>query len=78
MNACIKCGHRELLTPRQMDVVLLMCRDMPYKLIAHELGVKLSYVKYMASEIFSRLGCHSSVGAVIWAIRNGHFKVETQ
>jgi len=51
------------LTPRQSEVVALMCKGKSNKVIARELGISPSTVKVHLHAAFRSLGVHSRVGA---------------
>jgi len=51
------------LTPRQSEVVALMCEGKSNKAIARELGISPSTVKVHLHAVFRSLGVHSRVGA---------------
>ena len=59
------------LTPRQLDVLALLARGLPNKMIGRELRLAPSTVKAHISAILRALQAHSRTEAVIAAIRHG-------
>jgi DNA-binding NarL/FixJ family response regulator len=58
-------------TPRQLDVLRLLCEGLPNKLIGRRLDISPGTVKIHISHILRRLGVASRLQAVIAARRNG-------
>ena len=61
-------GH---LTPRQIEVLSLLCQGLPNKLICRQLNISASTVKVHISCILRELGVTSRVQAVVRAHRSG-------
>ena len=61
----------ELLTERQLDVLRLIGRGLPNKLIARELVVSEKTVKTHVSNILSKLELSDRTQAALYAVRNG-------
>lgn len=59
-------GH---LTPRQVDVLRLLCEGLPNKLICRRLGISAGTVKAHISSILRELGVTSRLQAVVEATR---------
>ncbi len=59
------------LTPREIEVLEQVSRGLPSKLIAHELGVSESTVKFHLSSIYAKLGVASRTEAVSRAAKLG-------
>ncbi len=59
------------LTPREVEVLEQVSRGLPSKLIAHELGVSESTVKFHLSSIYAKLGVASRTEAVSRAAKLG-------
>lgn len=59
------------LTPREREVLSLLCAGMPNKLIARELDISISTVKVHIGQILSELGVTSRLQAVVEAHRRG-------
>ncbi len=62
---------RQPLTPRELEVLELVGRGLPSKLIAQSLAVSESTVKYHLSSIYAKLGAASRTEAVSRAARLG-------
>lgn len=62
-----KCGGMTGLTPRQLDVLQLLARGLPNKLIARELDLSEATVKVHLLAIFRTLDVHNRTEAVIAA-----------
>lgn len=58
------------LTPRQLDVLRLLCRGLPNKVVAFELGIAQRVVEMHRSEIMARTGCSKEIQLGMWAQRN--------
>ncbi len=64
--------RRELnLTPRQLEVLALLCEGLPNKLICRRLNIATGTVKVHISSILRELGVTSRVQAVVAAARHG-------
>jgi DNA-binding CsgD family transcriptional regulator len=50
------------LSPRELEVALMICEGLPDKVIAHRLGVELSTVRTYLKRIFEKLGVHRRSG----------------
>jgi DNA-binding NarL/FixJ family response regulator len=59
------------LTPRQRDVLSLLCDGLPNKLISRRLGISAATVKTHISSILAELGVMSRLQAVVMAQRLG-------
>ncbi|PJF48259.1 MAG: DNA-binding response regulator [Chloroflexi bacterium] len=59
------------LTPREIEVLEQVSRGLPSKLIAHELGVSESTVKFHLSSIYAKLGVASRTEAISRAAKLG-------
>ena len=62
-------GHT--LTPREFDVLALLCRGRSNKRIALELGLSEKTVKAHVSHIFAKLGATDRTQAALIAVREG-------
>jgi DNA-binding NarL/FixJ family response regulator len=47
------------LSPRELEVALMICEGLPDKVIAHRLGVEPSTVRTYLKRIFEKLGVNS-------------------
>ncbi|MFC8191480.1 response regulator [Cellulomonas sp. NPDC057328] len=61
----------ELLTPRELDIVLLLAQGMSNEDIARELYLEVSTVKSHLARVMPKLGVRSRLQAVVWAYQNG-------
>jgi two-component system, NarL family, response regulator LiaR len=61
----------ELLTPREREVLLLIGRGFPNKLIARELGIAEKTVKTHVGNVLSKLGVTDRTQAAVVAVRAG-------
>jgi two-component system, NarL family, response regulator LiaR len=59
------------LTAREREVLELIARGLPNKLIARELGIAEKTVKTHVSAILSKLGVTDRTQAALYAVRNG-------
>jgi NarL family two-component system response regulator LiaR len=59
----------EALTPRELDVLRLLARGLPNKLIARELGIAERTVKTHVSSILAKLGVTDRTQAALYAVR---------
>ena len=60
-----------ILTPREREVLALIARGMPNKLIARELGVSEKTVKTHVSNLLGKLGLTDRTQAALYAVREG-------
>lgn len=73
-NGADAAGHdspRAHLTPRQLEVLTLLCEGLPNKLICRRLSISAATVKVHISSILRALGVASRLQAVIEASRRG-------
>jgi len=61
----------ELLTPRELDILLLLAQGMSNEEIAATLVVEVSTVKSHLARAMPKLGVRSRLQAVVWAYQNG-------
>jgi DNA-binding NarL/FixJ family response regulator len=59
------------LTPREREVLVLIGRGMPNKLIARDLGLSEKTVKAHVSSILGKLGVTDRTQAALYAVREG-------
>ena len=62
---------REALTPREHEVLRLIARGLPNKLIARELGIAEKTVKAHVGSLLRKLGVHDRTQAALLAVRRG-------
>jgi NarL family two-component system response regulator LiaR len=60
-----------LLTPREHEVLALIARGQPNKVIARELGVSEKTVKTHVSNVLGKLGVSDRTQAALYAVREG-------
>lgn len=63
--------QRQMLTPRELEVLALLGEGLPNKLIERRLGIGAGTVKCHVANILSKLGVASRLQAVIEAHRRG-------
>ena len=63
--------QRQMLTPRELEVLALLCEGLPNKLIERRLAIGAGTVKCHVANILSKLGVASRLQAVIEAHRRG-------
>jgi DNA-binding NarL/FixJ family response regulator len=63
--------HRQMLTPRELEVLGLLCEGLPNKLIERRLDIGAGTVKCHVANILSKLGVASRLQAVVEAYRRG-------
>ncbi len=61
----------QLLTPREQEVLRLIARGRPNKVIARDLGLSEKTVKTHVSNILGKLGLTDRTQAAIYAVREG-------
>lgn len=60
----------DLLTPRELDIVLLLAQGMSNEEIADELVLEVSTIKSHLARILPKLGVRSRLQAAVWAYQN--------
>ena len=63
--------HREPLTPREREVLVLLGLGLTNREIAGRLGISAHTAKFHVSSIFAKLGAESRAEAVSQGIRDG-------
>lgn len=61
----------ELLTPRELDILLLLAQGMSNEEIAGALVLEVSTIKSHLARAMPKLGVRSRLQAVVWAYQNG-------
>lgn len=61
----------ELLTPRELEILLLLAEGMSNEEIANRLVVEVSTVKSHLARMLPKLGVKSRLHAAVWAYQNG-------
>jgi DNA-binding NarL/FixJ family response regulator len=64
-------GERSALSPREVEVLQLICRGRSNKAIASELGLSVNTVAVHRANIMNALGIHKTAELVVYAIKNG-------
>lgn len=64
-------GERGGLTPRELEVLQLICRGLSNREIAAELNVSVNTVAVHRANIMNTLGVHKTAELVVYAIQHG-------
>ena len=64
-------GTRSRLTPRELEVLQLICNGLSNREIAAKLGLSVNTVAVHRSNIMNTLGVHKTAELVVYAIQNG-------
>lgn len=64
-------SRHQLLTPRELDVLMLLAQGMSYPEVGHRLHLAPTTVKTYAGRVYERLGARDRLGAVVEAMRRG-------
>ena len=59
------------ITPRELDVLRLICAGYQHKVIAKMLGISTGTVKLHACNLYQKFGLRSNVQLALFALRNG-------
>jgi DNA-binding NarL/FixJ family response regulator len=65
-----------LLTPREMEILELICRGASNKDIARDLGISYQTVKNHVTAVLHKLGVKDRTQAVLYAIRREWYDIE--
>jgi DNA-binding NarL/FixJ family response regulator len=60
------------LTPRELEIALLMAEDSTNNEIAQALNLSVKTIEFHKTRIYERLHASGPAGVVRWAIRNGY------
>jgi DNA-binding NarL/FixJ family response regulator len=66
----------DVLTPREVDILLLLAQGMSNDEVAQSLFLETSTVKSHLARMLPKLGVKSRLQAVVWAYQNGLVRVE--
>ncbi|WP_280633667.1 response regulator transcription factor [Nocardioides sp. 1609] len=66
----------DLLTPRELDILLLLAEGMSNDDIARALVLEVSTIKSHLARMLPKLGVKSRLQAVVWAYQNGLVKTD--
>jgi DNA-binding NarL/FixJ family response regulator len=64
-------AERRSLTKEDIEVLTLLAEGLPLSTIGHRLHLSERSVRRRLRMICDRLGCRSSIQAVVWAARRG-------
>lgn len=64
-------SRHQLLTPRELDVLMLLAQGMSYPEVGRRLHLAPTTVKTYAGRVYERLGARDRLGAVVEAMRRG-------
>ena len=64
-------GERNRLTPRELEVLQLICDGLSNRDIAAKLELSVNTVAVHRANIMNALGIHKTAELVVYAIRNG-------
>ena len=64
-------SRHQLLTPRELDVLVLLAQGMSYPEVGRRLHLAPTTVKTYAGRVYERLGAPDRLGAVVEAMRRG-------
>lgn len=65
-----------MITPRQLDVLLLLAQGLTNEQIAARLGIAVQSVRNHCSKLYKRLGVVNSHGAVARGLLDGFITME--
>jgi DNA-binding NarL/FixJ family response regulator len=63
--------ERPRLTPRELEVLRLICDGLSNRAIAEKLGLSVNTVAVHRANIMNTLGVHKTAELVVYAIQNG-------
>ena len=66
----------DLLTPRELDILLLLAQGMSNDDVARVLVLETSTIKSHLARMLPKLGVKSRLQAVVWAYQNGVVEVD--
>jgi DNA-binding NarL/FixJ family response regulator len=66
----------DVLTPREVDILLLLAQGMSNEDVARSLVLEVSTVKSHLARMLPKLGVKSRLQAVVWAYQNGLVQVD--
>jgi two-component system, NarL family, response regulator DegU len=66
------------LTPRERDILILICDDLTVQQIALKLGVTDKTIYYHQPRLYTKLGVSGPAGALRWAIEAGIVEMPRQ
>ena len=63
-------GRREL-TPRQLEILLMVCEGLTAREIAAKLNLSIKTIEFHKASLSERLNIHTTAGLVRHAVRTG-------
>jgi DNA-binding NarL/FixJ family response regulator len=60
-----------ILSPRELEVALLVGRGLTNRMIADKLSISVATVERHTANIFNKLGLHSRSQVAVWAVEQG-------
>jgi DNA-binding NarL/FixJ family response regulator len=67
--------EKNRLTPREVEVLKLICQEMTNKEIAEKLNLSSRTVESYRKNMIEKIGARNTAGLVIYALKNGIFKI---
>lgn len=67
---CVSAIHHSKLSSREIEVIVMIAKDLPNKLIADELDISTNTVNTHVQNIQSKIGVHSKYGILAWAFKH--------
>ena len=64
-------NQHDALTPHEIRLLQLFADGHSFQSVAEALGVSLSTVAFYRRSLYAKLGVHSKVAALVYAIRHG-------
>lgn len=58
------------ITPRELEIIKMICQDLPDKIIADRLNISIHTMCIHRSNIEKKIGCHSKAGIVSFSYEN--------
>ena len=68
-------SRRNLLSPRELEVLCCVARGMKAKVIGKTLHITAKTVERHKSNIMAKLGLHSQVDLALYAVREGYIQI---
>lgn len=75
-DAAGSAAHRNTLTPREREVLLLAARGLPNKAIAEALGLSIRTVQLHLAHLFEKMDVASRTEAVVGGLKRGWLSLE--
>jgi DNA-binding NarL/FixJ family response regulator len=65
-------------TPRELEVLELICQGKSTKQVAALLGVRFKTVAAYRQNLMEKAGVHDAISLFRWALKEGHVRVDAQ